>query len=280
MRLDAHVALHWPEHSRSTWKKLILAEHVTVNGLVEISPKYEVSENDSVEVKQPEILDHSDKTLPVLYEDDNVIVIDKPVGVLTHSKGALNEEFTVADFVRPKTTYKADTNRPGIIHRLDRATSGVIICVKNDETASYLARQFSERTLKKQYAAVTVGIPKQSEAVIDLPIGRNPTAQSTFRVDTTGKSAQTYYKVDKHTERFALITLKPKTGRTHQLRVHLAYIGAPILGDKVYGGKEPAERMYLHAAELELTLPGGNRQVFKSKVPAVFMQKVSDESAS
>src|SRR6478609_8843889 len=143
MRLDAYVAEHWPDQSRSTWKKLIQAGQVTVNGTVETSAKYDVSETDQITVIEPTVPDHSDQTLPILYEDEHVIVINKPVGVLTHSKGALNDEFTVAEFVRSKTTYKSDTNRPGIIHRLDRATSGIILCVKDDETASYLSKQFS-----------------------------------------------------------------------------------------------------------------------------------------
>lgn len=273
MRLDAYVAQHWPNESRSTWQKLIQAGNVRVNGDVQTLTKFEVSENDKVEVTELKPADHSSSELPVIYEDKHVIVINKPVGVLTHSKGALNDEFTVAEFVRPKTSFKADTNRPGIIHRLDRATSGVIICAKDDETASYLSKQFSQRTAKKQYAAVTSGVPAQSEAVIDLPIERNPKKPSTHRVGTGGKSAETYYKVLKHSNKHAFVQLRPKTGRTHQLRVHLAYINTPILGDPVYG-KEMADRMYLHAESLEITLPGGNRQTFTAPIPIEFKQQV------
>lgn len=275
MRLDAYVAQYWPEQSRSTWQKLIEAGQVTVNGQVITSVKYDLGEDDYVNVKEPQAPDHSDKKLPIIYEDENVIVIDKPVGVLTHSKGALNDEFTVAEFVRPKTSYKADTNRPGIIHRLDRATSGVLLCVKNDKTATYISRQFSQRTVKKRYAAVTSGIPEQMEAFIDLPIGRNPNAPSTFKVDAGGKPAETYYSVTDHSDRHALIRLEPKTGRTHQLRVHLAYIKCPIVGDDVYG-TEKADRMYLHAEQLEVTLPGGVRKTFVSDIPESFMSKVSE----
>lgn len=275
MRLDVYVAQFWPEQSRSTWQKLIEAGQVTVNGQVVTSVKYDLGEDDYVAVTEPKAPDYSDKTLPVIYEDDDVIVIDKPVGVLTHSKGALNDEFTVAEFVRSKTNYKADTNRPGIIHRLDRATSGVILCVKNDEAASYIAKQFSNRTTKKRYAAVTTGIPADHEANIDLPIGRNPNAPSTFRVDAGGKPAQTYYQVSESSDKHALIRLEPKTGRTHQLRVHLAYIHCPIVGDEVYG-TEKADRMYLHAEQLEVTLPGGIRKTFTSEIPAVFMQKARE----
>lgn len=278
MRLDIYVAQHWPDQSRSTWQKLIQAGNVKVNGSVQIIPKFELGENDKVEVTEPTPADHSGESLPVIYEDDNVIVIDKPVGVLTHSKGALNDEFTVAEFVRPKTSYKSDTNRPGIIHRLDRATSGVIMCAKNDETASYLSKQFSQRTVKKEYAAVTVGMPVESEAIIDLPIGRNPSAPSTFRVDSKGKPAETYYKVVSASNSNALVSLKPKTGRTHQLRVHLAYINCPILGDPVYGTTS-SDRMYLHAHQLEITLPGGIRQIFTSPIPKSFIHKATNGEA-
>lgn len=273
MRLDAYVAQFWPEHSRSTWKKLIEAGGVSVNGTIETSAKRELGEDDHVTVRQPEKTDFSKQVLPVIYEDDNVIVINKPVGVLTHSKGELNDEFTVAEFVRSKTSYKSETNRPGIIHRLDRATSGIIICAKNDETASMLQRQFTERTLRKHYVAVLAGTLKQPEAVVDLPIARNPNAPSTFRVDPKGKSAQTTYHVLELGTARTLVDLHPKTGRTHQLRVHMAYLGAPILGDTVYG-KAKAPRMFLHAAELEVTLPGGIRRVFEAPVPAEFEQEL------
>ncbi len=274
MRLDAYVAENWPDQSRSTWEKLIAQGNVTVNGKVVTVTKKKIKETDVVEVTEPVEPDFTGQELPVIYKDDNVIVINKPVGVLTHSKGALNEEFTVAEFVRPFTTYKADTNRPGIIHRLDRATSGVIVCARNDETASMLQRQFSDRKVKKEYVAIVSKIPKEPEAVLDLPIGRNPSKPSTFRVDTNGKYAETYYKVEKVTAKEALVTLKPKTGRTHQLRVHMAYVKAPIVGDYVYSGTV-ADRMFLHAHSLEITLPGGNRQTFTAPVPIDFNNRIA-----
>ena len=274
MRLDIYVAQYWPEQSRSTWQKLIKNGAVKVNGEVITLPKYELGEDDYVSVEQPKEADYSDQTLPVIYEDDDVIVINKPAGVLTHSKGALNEEFTVAEFVRPKTAYKQETNRPGIIHRLDRATSGVLLCVKNDEAASYLQKQFSDRKAKKTYMAVVSGVPKETKAVIDLPIGRNPSSPSTFRVDPNGKPAETAYGVIQTNGTHSLVKLQPKTGRTHQLRVHMAYIGTPIAGDVIYG-TEKAERMYLHAAELEITLPGDKRTTFEAPIPPEFYKEVT-----
>ena len=272
MRLDKHIANLHPDVSRSTWQKHIANGAIRINGTTETSTKRELTEDDTVEISLPEEPDFSASSLPVLYEDDNVIVIDKPVGVLTHSKGELNDEFTVADFVRPKTTYKADTNRPGIIHRLDRDTSGVIICAKNDEAAHVLLKQFQDRKAKKTYYAVVDGILKLHSADIDLPIERNPKQPSSFRVGSSGKSAQTRYEVLDSNATKSLVKLMPTTGRTHQLRVHMAYLNAPIHGDRVYG--EAADRLYLHAAQLEITIPPSNRVAFESAVPEIFSTSV------
>lgn len=270
-RLDIHLANNRPEHSRSTWQKLIKTGVVTVNGEVKISPKTAVSLTDVVESTGAPHTDFSDHTLPIIYQDDNVIVLNKPVGILTHSKGALNDEFTVADFFRRFTENGLDTNRPGIIHRLDRDTSGVIIGALNDETALLLKKQFSERTTKKTYYAVVEKAPEHPAGLIDVPIGRNPSAPSTFRADPNGKSAKTAYKtVATADDGRVLLQLKPETGRTHQLRVHLDYIGSPIIGDRVYGRE--GERLMLHAFQLEITIPKGQREVFTADLPDIFKQ--------
>jgi 23S rRNA pseudouridine1911/1915/1917 synthase len=273
MRLDIYCAQFWPEQSRSTWQKLIKQGSVNVNGEVIDSPKYELNEDDRVEVSEPEHQDFSHNTLPIIYEDDNVIVIDKPIGVLTHAKGELNEEFTVAEFIRTRTTFGLDTNRPGIVHRLDRDTSGVIIAAKNPEAARLLSRQFQDRKAKKTYAAVLDGVPKEPKAYINLPIGRNPKSPSTFRVDPTGKTAETYYEIVQTDGQKSFVTLKPTTGRTHQLRVHMAYLNTPIRGDRVYG--TAAERLYLHAHQLEVTIPGSERRTFISPIPKAFSEVLS-----
>jgi 23S rRNA pseudouridine1911/1915/1917 synthase len=276
MRLDQYMAQYWPEYSRSTWKKYIALGYVTVDGVVRTDPNFSLGEDDEVKASIPDDTDYSEHTLPIIYEDDNVIVINKPVGVLVHSKGAINEEFTVADFFRTRSSYNVDTDRPGIVHRLDRDTSGVMIGAKNPEAAALLSRQFQDRRAKKTYMAVVDGTPKEPKARIDLPIGRNPKAPSTFRVDPKGKSAETYYEVVRSNEAKTLVRLKPTTGRTHQLRVHMAYIGTPIRGDVIYG--KSADRLYLHAAELEISIPGSNnneRKTFKAPVPEEFEREVS-----
>lgn len=268
-RLDAELAERYPATSRSTWQKHIKAGRVKVNGVVRESSKFDVTENDVIAIDAPQPADHSDRSLPIIYIDDNVIVINKPIGVLSHSKGALNDEFTVADFFRRYTTYNLEASRPGIVHRLDRDTSGVMIGARHSEAAVMLQAQFADRRAKKQYLAIVSGVPKEDTALIDLPIGRNPTAPSTFRVDASGKSAQTIYRVLKVKSDISLVSLQPKTGRTHQLRVHMQYLKTPIAGDRVYGGK-PADRLYLHAESLEITLPGGERKTFSSQMPEEF----------
>ena len=273
-RLDMTLAERYPDISRSTWQKHIKAGHVSVNGTVRESPKFDVTEADSIELSIPDATDFSGHDLPIVYLDDNVIVINKPVGVLTHSKGALNDEFTVAEFFRRYTTVGLDTNRPGIVHRLDRDTSGIMIGARNPETVTLLQKQFADRKTKKTYMAVVAGQLKQTEAKIDLPIGRNPNAPSTFRVDSKGKAAITRYQVLATNDKLSLVELRPETGRTHQLRVHMQYHGTPILGDRVYG--KSADRLYLHAAKLEVTIPGGLRKTFEAPVPPEFSEFFND----
>lgn len=269
VRLDIYLSTKFDTTiSRSLWQKYIKAGYVSVNSKVVTTPKFEVDETDEIALDLPE-KEQADVDLPILYEDDDVIVVNKPSGLLTHAKGGLSDESTVAEIIRPKTSFATDTDRPGIVHRLDRDTSGLLIIAKNPESAAHLQRQFAERTAKKTYIAITDGKPKLNAAKIDLPIGRNPSAPSTFRIDPNGKPAQTTYHVLTENDTQSLVELKPTTGRTHQLRVHLAHLNAPILGDRVYG-KSSDCRMMLHAQKLEITLPSGERKVFETAIPDEF----------
>ena len=269
VRLDIYLSTKFDTTiSRSLWQKYIKAGYVSVNNKVVTTPKFEVDETDEIALNLPE-KEQADVDLPILYEDDDVIVVNKPSGLLTHAKGGLSDEPTVAEIIRPKTSFATDTDRPGIVHRLDRDTSGLLIIAKNPESAVHLQRQFAERIAKKTYIAITDGKPKLNAAKIDLPIGRNPSAPSTFRIDPNGKPAQTTYHVLAENDAQSLVELKPTTGRTHQLRVHLAHLNAPILGDRVYG-KSSDCRMMLHAQKLEITLPSGERKVFEAAVPDEF----------
>lgn len=269
VRLDIYLSTKFDTTiSRSLWQKYVKAGYVSVNNKVATTPKFEVDETDEIALNLPE-KEQADVDLPILYEDDDVIVVNKPSGLLTHAKGGLSGEPTVAEIIRPKTSFATDTDRPGIVHRLDRDTSGLLIIAKNPESAAHLQRQFAERTAKKTYIAITDGKPKLNAAKIDLPIGRNPSAPSTFRIDPNGKPAQTTYHVLAENDAQSLVELKPTTGRTHQLRVHLTHLNAPILGDRVYG-KSSDCRMMLHAQKLEVALPSGERKVFEAIIPDEF----------
>lgn len=269
MRLDVYLAEYWPEHSRSVWQKYCKLGYVRVNGRVVTNADKLLGEDDEVSFDLPEKQDFSDRTLPILYEDEDVVVINKPAGILTHAKGALNHEFTVGEFMRSLSTDAPESNRPGIVHRLDRDTSGVLIAAKTSEAKIWLQKQFAQRKVKKTYVALVAGHPKEGAAHIDLPIERNPKKPQTFRVSPNGKPAQTTYKALQSFKDYTLLELKPTTGRTHQLRVHLAYLGCPIVGDRIYGKPDQKPgRMFLHAAELELTLPSRERRVFSAPLPA------------
>ena len=254
IRFDIALQTQYPEYNRSTLKKYIKAGQVTRNGEVLTKPSTQITDTDKLKIQlQPEV---APPQPPIIYEDDNVIVLDKPIGLLTVSKGAFN----------PEPTLEAHGKA---VHRLDRDTSGVIIMAKNDRTKSQLQKQFQDRKTHKTYYAVVVGHPKLDQAVINVPLARNLKAPTTFQPDKEGREAITQYQVVKQNHNYSLLALKPQTGRTHQLRVHLAHIGTPILGDKIYG-QTPADRMYLHATELEITIPQGQRKTFRSQLPQEF----------
>jgi 23S rRNA pseudouridine1911/1915/1917 synthase len=274
MRLDIHVHELLPGLSRASVQKLVERGRVKVNDRPVVKAGYRLRETDKVTV------DYKDNEqqipsieVPVIYEDEHCVVINKPVGVLTHSKGAFNPEATVASWLHEKVP-AMEGDRAGIVHRLDRATSGVMILAKTPEALGWLQKQFSQRKTKKTYIAVAEGLFKEPEAIIDMPIERNPKKPQTFRVGSNGKSAQTAYKLINHDGKRSLVQLNPVTGRTHQLRVHLYHIGHPIVGDTLYGG-QPAERLFLHARSLEITLPSRERKVFEAGVPAEFKEPFS-----
>lgn len=279
MRLDAYLAQYWPETSRSQWARRIKTGEVLVNDIVITDVAYQLDEDDQV---VPALMSavSAPVDVPIIYQDENVVVYNKPAGMLTHAKGATADEFTLADAVRSLTRDGQETNRPGIVHRLDRQTSGIIITARTLEAKRHLQKQFQDRKAKKVYRALLRGRPAQPSARIDLPIGRNPRTPATFRVDASGKLAQTDYNVDRTGPAFSAVWLRPTTGRTHQLRVHMAYVGSPIAGDQLYGGGEsPIDRLCLHAYSLEITLPGGHRQTFTAEVPADLAQAITERTA-
>jgi 23S rRNA pseudouridine1911/1915/1917 synthase len=277
-RLDSEIIYRFPKLSRSFAADLIKLGKVSVNGEAEFRPGYRLKDDDQVNIDfDPTQLDSiPELELPVIYEDDNCVVINKPAGILVHSKGGFNPEATVATWLRSRLK-GMEGERAGIVHRLDRATSGVMICAKNVETAKSLQKQFADRKVKKTYLALIKGKLANPEAVIDMPIERNPKAPATFRVGVNGKPSLTKYRTIESTQKYSLLEMKPETGRTPQLRVHLAKLGHPIIGDELYGGEE-ANRLYLHALTLEITIPMGQRRVFRARQPVDFRKKLNSRS--
>lgn len=285
-RLDHVVVELCPDYNRSTLQTFIKEGRVKVDGKVVTKPNYQITEEMKLDFDFPELARPKFITIPALYEDEHVLVINKPIGLLSMSKGEYNPEPTLEDYGL-------------LVHRLDRDTSGVVILAKDTETQTMLRKQFQDRKAHKTYYAVVAGHPKLAEAMIDLPIARNLKHPTTFQVEAGGKPSQTYYRVLAQNEQYSLLELKPTTGRTHQLRVHLKYLGTPILGDRVYGNaavnvKLPAvkkdfgdteqtePRLYLHAGELEITIPGeqgGERKTFKAEIPPEFEEIMKTEVA-
>ena len=256
-RLDIALLNFYP-YTRGELQKFIKLGLVKVNGKVQTIASTPVAEEDELILEEPKT---TTERPPVIYEDDNVIIFNKPAGMLSMKKGAYLPETSIDDFGE-------------LAHRLDRDTSGVIAVAKNPETKGFLQKQFQERHAHKIYYAIVEGEPKQSHAIISVPLTRNLKYPTTFIPGPDGREAITEYKVLESKNGLSLIELKPKTGRTHQLRIHMNYIGCPILGDKVYNPKgRKADRMYLHAASLEITIPGkphNERKIFKADLPAEF----------
>ena len=224
-----------------------------------------------------------DIPLAILYEDDHVIVINKEQGMVVHP-GAGNRDNTVANAVMhrialPDTAPGGIGIRPGIVHRLDKDTSGVLIVARDIETQEFLSRQFSERKTRKQYLALVKGVPRPLQGVIDSPIRRDPSHRIRFTSIPTGasrpgKEAVTSYRTLQQYDQYALVLLSPKTGRTHQLRVHMHDLGTPILGDPLYSRRDsrfPSATLMLHAYSLEIRIPPSySRRLFTAPVPDRF----------
>ena len=255
-RLDLLMVEKYKSYNRSSLQKFIESGFVTVDGEIARKPNQKFVRDVKIDLKVPEELKNADVKPDVIYEDEDVLVLNKPAGLLSMAKGEYCPENTLENFGL-------------LVHRLDRDTSGVVILAKNPDVQSFLRRQFQDRKTHKTYYAIIEGRPKLDKARIDLPISRDLKRPTTFRVDANGKPSETFYEVIKSDDKHSLVELKPTTGRTHQLRVHMKYLGHPIVGDVVYG-TEKADRLYLHAGKLEITLPGGKRVTFEAKLPEEF----------
>jgi len=229
-----------------------------------------------------------DLPLDVIYEDERVIVVNKAQGMVVHP-GAGNREGTLAnallfrkmkssgrlsDFM-PDDAGSLTGLRPGIVHRLDKDTSGVIIAAWDDEALAFLSEQFKNRKASKTYAALVQGCPSENEGWVEKRIARSRRDRKTFTVsDTEGRKSLTYFKVVRSYGKYSLLLLRPKTGRTHQIRVHLKYLGNPVLGDPIYGQRDslfPHSTLMLHAKRLSLVLPSNVRTTFRTPLPERFL---------
>ena len=256
VRLDVLMGEYFKSYNRSSLQKFIEFGFVTVDGKLAKKPNQKFERGTKIDLKIPDTMKNADLIPDVIYVDNEVVVLDKPAGLLSMPRAQYCPEKTLENYGL-------------LVHRLDRDTSGVVILAKTLEAQEYLKKQFQARTTHKTYYAVVCGRPKLDKAKIDLPLARDLKRPTTFRVDPNGKASETYYKVVKSDGVHSLVELKPVTGRTHQLRVHMKYIGHPILGDPLYG-EEKADRLYLHAGKLEITLPSGKRREFAAKVPGEF----------
>ncbi len=275
VRLDVFIAEEVPEISRTSAKKLIDGGFVTVNGrLAKAGLRLSAGDRLTVVVPPPEpsSLNPEDIPINILYEDDDLLVVDKPAGMTVHpAPGHRSHTLVNAVLARlPDLPFGDDRVRPGIVHRLDKDTSGLILVAKNQVALSKLADQFKARTVAKTYLVLVRGHLSPERGFVDAPIGRHPGNRKKMAVVAQGRAARTGYHVVRYIGGYTLLEVVPETGRTHQIRVHLAAIGHPVAGDATYGGKtDLLARQFIHAHRLGLKLPSSGEHVeFVSELPA------------
>lgn len=276
LRIDQYLTEHFPDQSRSYFQKLIKENLVLLNGKP-VKKREKIALGDEIEVcfalteelsVEPEAI-----SLKILYEDNEIIAIDKPAGMVVHpAPGHFSGTFVNALLHHcPYLPEGPDPKRPGIVHRLDRETSGVLLAAKTAKAHRALVESFASRKIKKTYLAVCVGTPKEGEH--SFPIGRHPTKRKEMAIVEGGKEAISSVEVCKKDELLSLVKITPKTGRTHQIRVHLRHLKAPVLGDSLYGSTSMNERFeiarqFLHAYQLELSHPlSGEKLIFTAPLP-------------
>jgi len=278
-RLDRALVSRLPELTRSAAQRLIEGGRVQVNGAPVLRPAHRVRPGDriTVEIPPPEPVALTPEPIPleVLYEDEDVLVIHKPAGMVVHP-GAGHARGTLIHAILahcPDLEGVGGALRPGLVHRLDKETSGVLLVAKNERTYHFLQAQFQARAVRKVYDALVIGHPPP-EGTIEAPIARDPRYRQRMAVVPTGRPARTRYRVLKAYEgrwgRYAHLEVYPETGRTHQIRVHMAYVGYPIVGDPVYGRRTPlpCPRLFLHARAITIRLPSRPEPVtFEAPLP-------------
>jgi 23S rRNA pseudouridine1911/1915/1917 synthase len=280
-RLDVFLARRLTAHSRARWQQLIKDGRVRVNG-APARANHTLRDGDSVACQIPEVrpvaLEAEDIPLDILHEDADLLVLNKPPGLVIHPAPGHDAGTLVNALLHhcgESLSGIGGERRPGIVHRLDRDTSGVMVVAKSERAMTELADQFKGRTVKKEYVALVWGRPRPPNGIIKTSIGRSPTNRKKMATRIAGgRDAVTYYETSESFADASLVRLRIATGRTHQIRVHMAHIGHPVVGDAVYGRarKHPAaaaaKRQMLHAEKLSFVHPGsGERLQFKAPVP-------------
>ncbi|ABK60619.1 MULTISPECIES: RluA family pseudouridine synthase [Clostridium] len=280
-RLDVFISKCFEEKSRSYAQKLIEDKNVLVNGSIKKS-NYKLKTGDNVEVtiKEDETIniEPEDIKLNILYEDEDVIVIDKPQGMVVHP-GNGNYSGTLVNGLLYHCDSLSSINgdvRPGIVHRIDKDTSGVLVVAKNDNAHIILSEQLKEHSMKREYVALVEGIIKDDEGTIDEPLGRNPKDRIKRAVVRNGKNAITHYEVIRRFNKNTLVKCILETGRTHQIRVHMAHINHPLVGDPMYGFKKQRFKLngqMLHARKLGFIHPSSKKYMeFQSELPNYYKE--------
>jgi 23S rRNA pseudouridine1911/1915/1917 synthase len=273
-RLDKYLTQTLPQFSRAYLQRLIGQGYVLVNGQkAKVSQKLTKSDRITVELPPspgrplPEPI-----PLAVIYEDADIMVIDKPAGLTVHPAPG-HPSHTLVNAILghcPGLTASNELMRPGIVHRLDKDTSGLMVIAKNDSAREYLVAQFKSRTVTKRYLVLVKGRLSPEQGIIEAPIGRDPHRRRRMAVVESGKQAITQYQVRKYLDNYTLVEVGPVTGRTHQIRIHLSAIGCPVVGDPTYGIKSAhLDRQFVHAYRLGFRLPSTKQyQEFTSPLPA------------
>ncbi|QAT43150.1 RluA family pseudouridine synthase [Aminipila luticellarii] len=291
-RIDLALSLAYEEKSRSFFQKLLETGNININGQPADSKKYKVKSGDVICVMMPEpkLLTVEPENIPldIYYEDQDVLVVNKPKGMVVHPANG-NESGTLVNAVLyhcgDSLSSINGVIRPGIVHRIDKDTSGLLMVAKNDKAHNCLAKQLAEHSITRAYRAIVYHNFSEDQGIVDKPIGRDPRDRMKQAVtDINSKQAITHYRVLERFGRFTLIEARLETGRTHQIRVHMAYIKHPLLGDMVYGPKKKilgADTQMLHAKILGFKHPAtGEYMEFESPLPDEFeavLQKLRKE---
>ncbi len=281
LRLDKALATKFQNLSRTNIQRLIEDEKVLVNNKAQ-KASYKVSVGDNIQIyeDEPKQIDLKPQNIPldIIYEDDDIIVVNKQKGLVVHpANGNLDGTLVNAIMAICKDSLSGIGGeiRPGIVHRLDKDTSGLIIIAKNDIAHINLSEQIKNRQIKKTYIALVRGVIKENEATINMPIARSTKDRKKMAVSKNGKNAITHFKVIKRYDKYTLLEIKIETGRTHQIRVHMSQIGYPIIGDTVYSnGKNEfgVVGQMLHASKLVFTHPNNKKQMnLEAPLPKYFL---------